>query len=136
MPDVLTTLEAELTHKAHCVDAMKAGTCPLYAKPVVAAPPRTVRKATRVKTPRTPVVAVSVPLRNQPAAGRDKDTRVLALVAEHHGLTATEIGARLSVSVPTVYSRLQRLVREDRLTVGQDKKYRRAVAGEATPASH
>lgn len=69
--------------------------------------------------------------RGQSAAGVSKDTRVLDLCAEHHGLTAAEAGHHMGDSTPTVYSRLQRLVREGKLTVGADKKYRRVIESAA-----
>jgi hypothetical protein len=139
-----------------------AALLPANPVPVPAAPPpgqtrRAVAPA-RVtappdKAPRTPVNARQVParppIRDAPEPSRarpvpptatvqartTKDDKLVAEIGRVKGMAATAAAAFLQVTLSGVWTRLQRLVEEGRLTIGGDKVYRRAVAQDDERAS-
>jgi hypothetical protein len=132
---VITELEARAAACLDCVAKIRACFGPFLA---VTVPPAVTKvqavtkaKPAKVAGPKpvapVPTPPIVRPLR-QSVSGKQKDVKVLALIAARHGLTATEIAPETGDSVPTIYARLQRLVHEGQLTVGADKKYRRAIA--------
>ena len=79
--------------------------------------------------PKAPPVDVAALAKRAPAGKRD--SRILALVTQHKGLTASELAQKLDTSVPNAYSVLQRLVRDRRLTCGALRKYHIVVDPDA-----
>ncbi len=55
------------------------------------------------------------------------DKELIDAIREAKGLTATEIATQFQMNVSTCYTRLERLLKDGRLTKGEDRKYRRSL---------
>lgn len=123
----LAKLYADLSALCPAAQQATAAGRPTPHAPVMEATAKTPLNHRKVEpptpTPRPKVPPVDVAALAKRGMPTKRDDRILALVTSHKGLTCSELAQKLDVTVPNLYSALQRLVRDRRLTVGAAKKY-------------